>query len=126
MRDTIDMAREVYGAHTEWTGAPLDRLEQLVALVRADEREQGQKWFDAVTAQHKQLILAEREACAKLIESRKTGANELMDAVRDMEARAIRARSAGEPRTPADTAEIEEMATDAYGIADAMLKAREA
>jgi hypothetical protein len=39
MRDTIDMAREVYGAHTEWTGAPLDRLEQLVALVRADERE---------------------------------------------------------------------------------------
>ncbi len=39
MRDTIDMAREVYGAHTEWSGAPLDRLEQLVALVRADERE---------------------------------------------------------------------------------------
>jgi hypothetical protein len=92
MKTTIDMAREVYGAHTEWTGAPLDRLEQLVALVRADEREQGQKWFDAVTAQHKQEILAEREACAKLIESRKSGANELMDAVRDMEARAIRAR----------------------------------
>jgi hypothetical protein len=39
MRDTIDMARKVYGAHTEWSGAPLDRLEQLVALVRADERE---------------------------------------------------------------------------------------
>jgi hypothetical protein len=38
MRNTIDMAREVYGAHTEWAGAPLDRLEQLVALVRADER----------------------------------------------------------------------------------------
>ena len=36
---------------------------------------------------------AEREACAKLIESRKTGANELMDAVRDMEALAIRARN---------------------------------
>lgn len=65
MRDTIDMARAVYGAHTEWTGAPLDRLEQLVALVRADEREEFQRWFDAVTAQHKQLILAEREACAK-------------------------------------------------------------
>ena len=63
------MAREVYGAHTEWTGAPLDRLEQLVALVRADEREQGQKWFEAVTAQHKQEILAEREACAKLAQS---------------------------------------------------------
>jgi len=66
MKTTIDMAREVYGAHTEWTGAPLERLEQLVALVRADEREQGQKWFEAVTAQHKQLILAEREACAKV------------------------------------------------------------
>jgi hypothetical protein len=69
MKTTIDMAREVYGAHTEWSGAPLDRLEQLVALVRADEREQGQKWFDAVTAQHKQLILAEREACAKVCRS---------------------------------------------------------
>jgi hypothetical protein len=66
MKTTIDMAREVYGAHTEWTGAPLDRLEQLVALVRADEREHGQKWFDAVTAQHKQMILAEKEACAKV------------------------------------------------------------
>jgi hypothetical protein len=39
MKTTIDMAREVYGAHTEWSGAPLDRLEQLVALVRADQRE---------------------------------------------------------------------------------------
>jgi hypothetical protein len=38
------------------------------------------------------VAAAEREACAKLIESRKTGANELMDAVRDMEAKAIRAR----------------------------------
>jgi hypothetical protein len=66
MKTTIELAREVYGAHTEWSGAPLERLEQLVALVRADEREQGQKWFDAVTAQHKQLILAEREACAKV------------------------------------------------------------
>jgi hypothetical protein len=38
------------------------------------------------------VAAAEREACAKLIESRKTGVNELMDAVRDVEARAIRAR----------------------------------
>jgi hypothetical protein len=68
MRDTIDMAREVYGAHTEWTESQLDRLEQVVALARADEREQGQRWYDAVTAQHKQLILAEREACAKVAE----------------------------------------------------------
>jgi hypothetical protein len=40
MKNTIELAREVYGAHTEWAGAPLNRLEQLVALVRADEREQ--------------------------------------------------------------------------------------
>jgi hypothetical protein len=46
MRDTIDMAREVYGAHTEWSGAPLGRLEQLVALVRADEREACAKLAD--------------------------------------------------------------------------------
>jgi hypothetical protein len=65
MKLTIDMARAVYGAHTEWTGAPLDRLEQLVALARADEREQGQKWFDAVLEQHRIVVLAEREACAK-------------------------------------------------------------
>ncbi len=69
MKTTIELAREVYGAHTEWSGAPLERLEQLVALVRANEREQGQKWFDAVTAQHKQLILAEREACARVCEN---------------------------------------------------------
>ncbi len=48
MRDTVDMAREVYGAHTEWTGAPLDRLEQLVALVRADEREACAKVCDVL------------------------------------------------------------------------------
>jgi hypothetical protein len=70
MKTTIELAREVYGAHTEWSGAPLERLEQLVALVRADEREQGQKWFDAVTAQHKQLILAEREACARVCDDK--------------------------------------------------------
>jgi hypothetical protein len=46
MKTTIDMAREVYGAHTEWSGAPLKRLEQLVALVRADEREACAKVCD--------------------------------------------------------------------------------
>jgi len=66
MRDTIDMARAVYGAHTEWTESQLERLKQFEALVRADEREEIQRWFDAVTAQHKQEILAEREACADL------------------------------------------------------------
>lgn len=34
----------------------------------------------------------EREACAGLLEARKTNANSLIDAVRDMEAAAIRAR----------------------------------
>ena len=87
MRDTIELAREVYGAHTEWAGAPLDRLEQLVAIVRADEREEFQRWFDAVTAQHKQLILAEREACAKVCEAM----NKYMDDGEECAA-AIRAR----------------------------------
>jgi hypothetical protein len=39
MKTTIDMAREVYGAHTEWNDSQLERLESLFALVRADERE---------------------------------------------------------------------------------------
>ncbi len=67
--DIIRMAREA-GGGTTWWPLHTDTLERFAALVAA----------------------AEREACAKLIESRKTGANELMDAVRDMEARAIRAR----------------------------------
>ena len=37
------------------------------------------------------VAAAEREACAGLLESRKTNANSLIDAVRDMEAAAIRA-----------------------------------
>ena len=44
-----------------------DEIEKFAELVRADERERGQKWFDAVTAQHKQEILAERYACAELV-----------------------------------------------------------
>jgi len=73
MRDTIDMAREAnlskYGnGLREGVAAFINALKAFEALVRADEREQGQKWFEAVTAQHKQLILAEREACAKLVE----------------------------------------------------------
>jgi hypothetical protein len=49
MKTTIDMARQVYGAHTEWSGAPLERLEQLVALVRADQREIDAKVTDRLT-----------------------------------------------------------------------------
>jgi hypothetical protein len=75
MRDFIEMAREA-GFETMITkgkihgfdrdGDYTEELKDFEALVRADEREQGQKWFDAVTAQHKQEILAEREACAKV------------------------------------------------------------
>jgi hypothetical protein len=69
MKDVIKMAREshldVYGLGKDHL-AFVDALQRFSVLVRADEREQGQKWFDAVTAQYKQLILAEREACAKL------------------------------------------------------------
>jgi hypothetical protein len=64
MKTTIDMAREVYGAHTEWTGAPLDRLEQLVALVRADER--NRTWTQEHWTDYERSIAAqEREVCAK-------------------------------------------------------------
>ena len=72
MRDVIDMAREVKMPYDFVTGEPIniEKLKAFAALVeaaaRADEREQGQKWFEAVTAQHKQEILAEREACAKV------------------------------------------------------------
>jgi hypothetical protein len=65
------------------------RIKSFEALVRADEREQSQKWFDAVTAQHKQLILAEREACAKVCE--RLPMQQEID-VRDECAAAIRAR----------------------------------
>jgi hypothetical protein len=70
MKTTIDMAREVYGAHTEWTGAPLDRLEQLVALVRADEREETNRRANASwTLMCEKMVAAERETCAKVCES---------------------------------------------------------
>jgi hypothetical protein len=72
MKTTIDMAREVYGAHTEWSGAPLDRLEQLVALVRADERNSWPAEMEAMERQVNILtdaLAAEREACAKLCET---------------------------------------------------------
>jgi hypothetical protein len=60
------MAREA-GADTlmYWD---IEKLKRFESLVRADEREQGQKWFDAVTAQHKQLVLAEREVFTKKTE----------------------------------------------------------
>ena len=67
-----------------------EALERFAELVRADERNSWpaemeamerqvniltdalndrQRWFDALEAQHKQAILAEREACAKVCEA---------------------------------------------------------
>ena len=81
MKTTIDMAREA-GFETmlrkgkilgfDRDGDYTEELKAFEALVRADEREQGQKWFDAVTAQHKQLILAEREKVMKEIANAKS------------------------------------------------------
>ncbi len=61
----IEMARQA-GNDELFDAMQVEFLQKFAELVRADEREQGQKWFDAVTAQHKAEILAEREACAKL------------------------------------------------------------
>ena len=87
MKTEIELAKQA-----GWEYADDDRgfepLWRFAELVRADEREQGQKWFDAVTAQHKQAILAEREACAKVVEI-----NCHDDMTRAEEAAAIRARS---------------------------------
>jgi hypothetical protein len=66
MKTTIELAREA-GNDDLFDAMQVAFLERFAELVRADEREQGQKWFDAVTAQHKQEILAEREACAELV-----------------------------------------------------------
>jgi hypothetical protein len=67
MKTTIDMAREVYGAHTEWTGAPLDRLEQLVALVRADQRQIDAKVCENLPMQQEVDV---RDQCAAAIRNR--------------------------------------------------------
>ena len=67
MKSTIDMAREVYGAHTEWSGAPLDRLEQLVALVRADQREIDAKVCESLPMQQEVDV---RDQCAAAIRNR--------------------------------------------------------
>ena len=72
MRDTIDMAREAWAKAGEgwvdqhWFGDREKAFKEFEALVRADEREEFQRWFVGVITQHEQLILAEREACAAL------------------------------------------------------------
>jgi hypothetical protein len=68
MRDTIELAREAGDDWDSTLSTDKEFLKRFADLIRADEREQGQKWFEAVTAQHKQEVLAEREACAKVCE----------------------------------------------------------
>ena len=118
MKTVIEMAREaglpeiIDNANKPWS-----ELSAFAELVRADERDRAMRENAYVLAEREAMmqlftdpenqptqhgtvtveymqreVAAEREACAELIESRKTGANELMDAVRDMEAAAIRAR----------------------------------
>ena len=96
--DIIRMAREVgFVAYGEDAGeyriptpAFHGRLERFAALVAAEIGvAQHRRGYESG---QRDGAAAEREACAELVESRKTGANELMDAVRDMEAAAIRAR----------------------------------
>jgi hypothetical protein len=66
MRDTIDMAREVYGTNTEWTESQLDRLEQVVALARADEREQIEdEWSMCVQSDLENGVKSLNEKAAK-------------------------------------------------------------
>ena len=72
--DIIRLAREAGWSDRSIFGHD-ERLERFAALVAAHER----------------------EACAKVVESRKMGASELMDAVRDMEAAAIRSRGEVKP-----------------------------
>jgi hypothetical protein len=67
-------------------------LRRFAALVADAEAKRMHDEGMVTVGYMRQQIAAEREACAALIESRNTGANELMDAVRDMEAKAIRAR----------------------------------
>ena len=90
--EIIEMARQAgwQYAHGESGFEPLWDFAKLVeekATEKANARANA-SW----TLMCEKMVAVEREACAKLLESRKTGANELMDAVRYMEAKAIRAR----------------------------------
>jgi len=78
--EIIDMAKQAWA----------DAGDAWVAKEWFDDRAKAFETFAKLVAA--KATASEREACAKLLESRKTGANELMDAVRDMEAKAIRAR----------------------------------
>lgn len=79
MRDVIEIAKQVYGAHTKWNEAQTQRLKEIAALVRAD------------------AIAEEREACAKLAESLDDWCNDPYETTTIREIAAlIRARNNGE------------------------------
>ena len=59
MKTVTEMAREVYGEHTFWTGPQLERLERFAELVASQAR------ADA--------IADEREACAKVCDTEWNG-----------------------------------------------------
>ena len=51
MKTVIEMAHEVYGEHTFWTGPQLERLKQFAELVRADERNSWPAEMEAMERQ---------------------------------------------------------------------------
>ena len=71
MKTVIEMAHTVYGANTKWTDAQLERLNQIVEIVRADEREAWPAEMEAMERQVNTLtdaLTQAREACAQLAE----------------------------------------------------------
>ena len=47
MEYVIKIAKQVYGAHTEWNEAQTQRLKEIEALIRQDEREACAKLCEA-------------------------------------------------------------------------------
>ena len=79
MKTVIEMAHEVYGEHTFWTGPQLERLKQFAELVRADERNSWPAEMEAMERQVNILTDAlakakvdEREQIAQMIEDAPT------------------------------------------------------
>ena len=71
MRDTIDMAREVWGDDSDkpWSESALLHIKAFEALVRADERiECAEHYLGIMRNAIKEAVQSEREACAKVCE----------------------------------------------------------
>ena len=61
------IAEAVAKERNSWP-AEMEAMERQVNIL-TDALNDRQRWFDALEAQHKQAILAEREACAKVCEN---------------------------------------------------------